>query len=211
MAPAIAFHPFVLELLSSRLCHDLISPVTAINNGVELVTEMGAGMEESAMQLIGNSARQAAGRLEFFRAAIGAAGGATTLSEEAARTAAETYFAETKITLEWPPTRLPPALMDRPGGGKLVLNLLAVAAEGLPRGGVLSLTGAEAGAVTVTAAGTGAHLREGVSAALAGETPIEALDSRLVFPYVSGALARHYALSLTLESAAEPIMLRGSV
>ncbi len=66
--------PRVIELLCSRLCHDLISPVSAINNGFELIAEFGDEMRGEAMSLMGDSAREAARRLKFFRIAFGAAG-----------------------------------------------------------------------------------------------------------------------------------------
>ncbi|MBM3540521.1 MAG: hypothetical protein FJX51_00610 [Alphaproteobacteria bacterium] len=61
-----------VELLCSRLCHDLVSPVGAISNGVELLTEMGP--DEEALALVGQSAQAAATRLKFYRVAYGAAG-----------------------------------------------------------------------------------------------------------------------------------------
>ncbi|MSP89576.1 MAG: hypothetical protein EXQ92_12320 [Alphaproteobacteria bacterium] len=64
----------VLELLMSRVCHDLISPVGAVVNGVELIEDGGADMTDDAMALIAKSARQASRRLQFFRMAYGAAG-----------------------------------------------------------------------------------------------------------------------------------------
>jgi hypothetical protein len=66
----------LLELISARLCHDLVGPVSAIGNGVELVTEFGEDMRGEALALIAQSAAEAANRLQFFRIAFGSAAGA---------------------------------------------------------------------------------------------------------------------------------------
>ena len=70
----VVLNPRVLELVSSRICHDLVSPVGAINNGVELIQELGEDAGAEAMQLIAASAVQASARLKCFRLAYGAAG-----------------------------------------------------------------------------------------------------------------------------------------
>src|SRR6185437_6806303 len=63
----------VVELLNSRLCHELVSPVGAINNGVELLGEEDPDFVRDAIQLIGQSARKASQRLQFYRFAYGTA------------------------------------------------------------------------------------------------------------------------------------------
>src|SRR3954468_5609680 len=95
----------VVELLSSRLCHELISPVGAINNGVELIEEMGAEMADEAIGLIAHSADQASRRLRLLRLAYGTAGSDKSNLTEVAQ-AADGYFAGGKIKLEWPPGRI---------------------------------------------------------------------------------------------------------
>ena len=69
--------PRVVELLCARLCHDLISPVSAISNGVELITEMGESMSGEAMALIGGSVGEASRKLQYFRMAFGSARGSS--------------------------------------------------------------------------------------------------------------------------------------
>ena len=64
----------VTELLASRLCHDLVGPIGAVNNGIELMTDVEFGPSDDALQLAGNSARQAASILQFYRLAYGMAG-----------------------------------------------------------------------------------------------------------------------------------------
>ena len=70
----------VAELMCSRLCHDLISPISAINNGIELMNENDEGIIDSSIELLGTSAKQALDRLSFYRVAFGLAGGGAIIS-----------------------------------------------------------------------------------------------------------------------------------
>ena len=92
-------------LLCSRICHDIISPVGAINNGLELLEEGGA--DEDAMALIKSSARNASARLQFARIAFGAAGSAgVQIDTGDAQTVATEYFKNEKPELTWEGTRV---------------------------------------------------------------------------------------------------------
>src|SRR5690606_724089 len=126
--------PELAALLCSRVCHDIISPVGAINNGLELLDEGGA--DEDAMRLIRASARNASARLQFARLAFGAAGSAgmqiDTGDGEAVATA---FFSNEKPELEWRGGR---ALLPK-NKVKLLLNLLLVANAAIPRGGKLTV------------------------------------------------------------------------
>ena len=64
----------ISELLSSRLCRELASPVGAINNGIEMIEEFDDSMLPDALPLIGSSAKMVAARLSFYRMPYGAAG-----------------------------------------------------------------------------------------------------------------------------------------
>jgi len=77
MEPTIELR--VAELLASRLCHDLISPVGAVNSGIELMTEFGDDPDGESMALITSSARTASDKLLFFRIAYGNAGSGTNV------------------------------------------------------------------------------------------------------------------------------------
>src|SRR5580700_4198072 len=92
----------VLELLSSKICHDLVSPVSAINNGVELIEDIGGSVVEEAMKLIGDSAAHASRRLKLFRMAYGRAGSDESLGVKDVRQVAEQYMAGGKVALSWP-------------------------------------------------------------------------------------------------------------
>jgi len=129
------------SLLCSRLCHDLLSPVGALNNGIELLAdEHDPEMRARCLDLLGESARASANKLKFFRLAFGAAGGfADDVDTREARVAIEGLFGgDGRIQLGWmvdEPTMSKSAL-------KVLLNLVLLAGDALVRGGRLDV-GAE--------------------------------------------------------------------
>ena len=139
-AIAMKSHEFA-SLLCSRLCHDLLSPVGALNNGIELLAdEHDPEMRARCMDLLGESARASANKLKFFRLAFGAAGGfGDEVDTREARVAIEGLFGgDGRIQLGWivdEPTMSKPAL-------KVLLNLVLIAGDALVRGGRLDV-GAE--------------------------------------------------------------------
>ncbi|KQV83765.1 histidine phosphotransferase family protein [Rhizobium sp. Root1220] len=128
--------PDLAALLCSRVCHDVISPVGAINNGLELLDEGGA--DADAMDLIRTSALNASVRLKFARLAFGASGsvGASIDTGEAERAAKEFAAAEKKTEINWTGPR---AIIAK-NRVKLLLNLFLVAYSSIPRGGSLEIT-----------------------------------------------------------------------
>ena len=131
------------SLLCSRLCHDLMSPVGALNNGIELLAdETDPDMREKCLELLGDSARATANKLKFFRLAFGAGGGfGEEIDTREARSALEGLFgAEGKIELGWvvEDEKLPK------GAVRVLLNLALLAGDALVRGGRLDV-GAERG------------------------------------------------------------------
>jgi histidine phosphotransferase ChpT len=129
------------SLLCSRLCHDLLSPVGALNNGLELMAdEQDPEMRERCLDLLNESARASANKLKFFRLAFGAAGGfGDNIDTHEAKAALEGLFgAEKQIELGWMVAgdALPK------GAVKLLLNLALIAGDALVRGGRLDV-GAE--------------------------------------------------------------------
>ena len=129
------------SLLCSRLCHDLMSPVGALNNGIELLAdETDPEMREKCLELLGDSARATANKLKFFRLAFGAGGGfGDEIDAAEARTALEGLFgSEGKVELGWvvEDEKLPK------GAIRLLLNLALLAGDALVRGGQLDV-GAE--------------------------------------------------------------------
>jgi histidine phosphotransferase ChpT len=129
------------SLLCSRLCHDLMSPVGALNNGIELLAdETDPEMREKCLELLADSARASANKLKFFRLAFGAGGGfGEAIDTHEAEIALEGLFgAERRIELGWAveEEKLPKDAV------KLLLNLALLAGDALVRGGRLDV-GAE--------------------------------------------------------------------
>ncbi|WP_066652366.1 MULTISPECIES: histidine phosphotransferase family protein [Sphingomonas] len=129
------------SLLCSRLCHDLLSPVGALNNGLELLAdETDPEMRARCLELLSESARASANKLKFFRLAFGAAGGfGETIDSREARAAIEGLFGDNhRVKLGW---LVEDAVLPKPAI-KVLLNLALIAGDALVRGGQLDI-GAE--------------------------------------------------------------------
>lgn len=166
------------QLLCSRLCHDLIGPAGAINAGLELLADDG-GRDDATVALLDSSARRITRQLTFFRSAFGLRGGGrTTESVEEARSAAAALLTGSRMALEWPPGGEAPSNLLR-----LVLCLILMAVEALPRGGRIRVElGQGEGELlaAVHAQGRGAALPTGVVEALASGCGAESLSARNV-------------------------------
>src|SRR5580698_4188418 len=110
----------VMELLASKLCHDLVSPVSAINNGVELIEDIGGSVVDEAMKLIGDSAGHASRRLRLFRMAYGRAGSDESLGIKDVKQVGEQYLAGGKVALSWPDDQPAGAFAAQKGFMKVV-------------------------------------------------------------------------------------------
>jgi len=172
----------VLELLAARLCHDLISPVSAIANGVELMGEDDPDFVRDAAALVGGSAKKASSRLQFYRFVYGFTGGG--LTGPAPHQLAADLFAESGIACDYAAAAgLLPAEQQQ-----LACAMLAAAGESLPRGGRLTLavTGAQ---LQVEAVGEGSGPSPETRAALALAASAAELTTRTVGAYFAGLLA----------------------
>lgn len=193
-------------LLCSRVCHDVISPVGAIGNGIEVLEDKGAAdMREMALELIVKSARQASHRLQFTRLAFGAAGSAgAQLDLGDAEQVVRGMIEDDRIRVDW---RLPRELLPK-NRVKMLLNLMLLAASTIPRGGKI-LVEAEAGLTGFVLASTGTQPRipDGVEALLAGRIPAGGLDAHSVQPYYAGLLARDCAVGLSFLKDGDTVTL----
>jgi len=201
----------IVELLASRICHDIISPVGAVNNGVELMEEMGPEGLEDGLELIGYSASQAAAKLAAFRMAYGAGGKDPNIKpEDVQKLFGELIRAEGKISQAWDPYgNLGPNADKAPlpdGYCKMLMCALMLAMEALPKGGYISVRpgmGDDAGHSLIIAEGEGATIRDGVDEALNQKLEPEDLDPRLVHPYAISVLAQSYGYNVAIKSEAE--------
>ena len=199
MAMTFSVDPRVLELLCSRLCHDLVSPVGAINNGVELMEELEGDMAGEAVGLVAESGRKAAARLRCFRLAYGAAGGQEGVPLEDGRQAATDYLVGSKIALAWPPAGSMVTWSAPAGTVKMLLNLVMVAEEALSYGGTIEVeapAGPEGASVRVIASGRSSTLNEAAIDALNGRTDVGDLTARTVHAYVTAILAQQYGMGI---------------
>lgn len=127
----------VAGLVASRICHDLISPVGAIGNGLELLGPSGG--HDEVMDLIADCAGAASATLQFLRLAFGARDPAEAIGRGELEAAAAAHFSRRKVTLDW--SAAPGSL--RFAEARPLLLLALAAASALPRGGALTLTRAE--------------------------------------------------------------------
>ncbi|MFG1480317.1 histidine phosphotransferase family protein [Xanthobacter sp. V4C-4] len=195
-------------LLCSRVCHDVISPVGAIVNGIEVLEDEGAAdMREVALDLIAKSARQASARLQFTRLAFGAAGSAgAQLDLGDAEQVVRGMIEDDRTRIEW----LLPREFQAKNKVKLLLNLMLLAVTTVPRGGVIRvapLGGGEAMGFTLAARGVSARIPKGVEALLAGEAPSGGLDAHVIQPYYAGLLARACGFVTSFDQDGELVTL----
>jgi histidine phosphotransferase ChpT len=164
----------LLELICARLCHDLVGPVSAISNGVELVTEFGEDMRGEALALIAQSASEASHRLQFFRVAFGSAAGADgrSIPLAEARTRALALPLGGRVAVDWPEVRWGSDRELTRAALKLLLNLFLTAVD----------AAAGTGTVRVRVDGTSGALFEVIAEGARASLPDEvrhALDGRL--------------------------------
>lgn len=198
----------VLELLSSKLCHDLISPVSAINNGVELIEDIGGSVVDEAMKLIGDSAVQASRRLKLFRVAYGRAGSEDGLATRDARQIVEQYMMGGRVALVWPAPLF--TMWDTVPRGffKVMLNLAVMAEEVLAYGGTLSLSDISdttRSGCQLLIEGRGAQLTPHIRAALAGDISVEELTPRSIQAYITGKFVRHFGMDMDFSYSASSV------
>jgi histidine phosphotransferase ChpT len=192
----------VLELLLSKTCHDLVSPVSAINNGVELIEDIGGSVVDEAMKLIGNSAGQASRRLRLFRMAYGRAGSEDAIPTKDVKQTAEQYISGGKVTLAWADELPGEALAQQKGYLKVMLNLVILAEEVLAYGGLVTVrpvTETDRLGVRFEIVGRGAQLTPQLLDAFEGVTAIEELTPRSIQAYITNRFATHFNLTLKHE------------
>ncbi|MFO1185084.1 MAG: histidine phosphotransferase family protein [Bauldia sp.] len=184
-------------LLCSRVCHDIISPVGAITNGLEVLDEDdGEEMKTIALDLIRKSSANASAKLQFARLAFGAAGSAGASIDLAdAEKVARGYMQSEKASISW---EAPAALMAK-NRVKLLLNLLLLAIAAVPRGGTIKVAvagPAETPSFTFHCAGPNARVPAAFEHIFKGELGDTPLDAHGVQPYYAGLLARSCGMAV---------------
>lgn len=200
------------SLLCSRLCHDLLSPVGALNNGIELLSdETDPQMRQQCLDLLSDSARTTANKLKFFRLAFGAAGGfGEQVDAREAQVAIEGLFSTNKrIELGWmvaEPTLSKAAI-------KVLLNLAMIAGDTLVRGGRLDV-GAEVHLgrteIAVRATGDRLILDDTIRATLSGQTAPADLAPRVAAAWMAHSIATQAGGSILVSEPDQPFLLFGA-
>ena len=192
-------------LLCSRVCHDVISPVGAIANGMELFDdpEMDAETRETALDMVRSSAKTASAKLKFCRIAFGAAGSAgASIDMGEAGEIAKAFVGDDKVKLDWQAPR-----ENRPKQQvKLLLNMVLMAMAAIPRGGTVTVA-VDGDTFTARAEGERAKVPEAIGQVVDGTADLGVLDARLVQPYYAKQLAASAGLTLTMAMDGEAVVV----
>jgi histidine phosphotransferase ChpT len=195
-------------LLCSRVCHDLISPVGAIVNGLEVMEDDNDQETKAfAMDLIKKSVKQASAKLQFCRIAFGAAGSAgAQIDLGDAEKVARGFLEDEKTKIDW---NLPRLLMAK-NRVKLLLNMLLIAGQSIPRGGKLIVDPVGEGesmGFKISATGGYAKVPQAVPELLAGGSHDGSVDAHAVQPYYTGLLAKDCGLTVAAGTEGEAIVV----
>ncbi|MGD9616272.1 MAG: histidine phosphotransferase family protein [Alphaproteobacteria bacterium] len=183
----------IVELLTARLCHDLISPVAAIANGAELLGEDDPDFVREAVVLVGSSAREANARLQFLRFAYGFGGGG--LAGPPPHLLAAGYFAESPVHCDYGEAARALPLERQ----KLACAMLLAAREGLTRGGQLVVAIASGGP-EIAATGNMVALSDETRAALTGAADPAELTTKTVTACFAGLIAASQGRRLVISN-----------
>ena len=202
------------SLLCSRLCHDLMSPVGALNNGIELMAdEQDPEMRAQCLELLGDSARATANKLKFFRLAFGAGGGFGELidANEAKKALEGIFGAERRIELGW---MVAPEKLSK-GAMKLLLNLASIAGDALVRGGRLDIgaeTTGEGLEIAIRGEGPRVMLDAGLREMLTNGAPAAGqIEPRAAGAWLANALAKEAGGTIRLSEPAPEILMIGAI
>ena len=205
-----AAEPSDLELaalISSKICHDVISPVGAIYNGLEILGEDGdPGARDYAMDVIRNVTIQASARLQFARFAFGAAGSAgAEIDLQTAREISEGFIGDAKHKLTW---SAPSGFLPK-NQVKLLLNLVAISVNALPRGGTIAVSIEEdltSPQFTIACSGPRSRPPQHLPEIVAGDMP--EIDAMSVQAYYTWRLAQNVGAQIALEQSDDTITIR---
>jgi histidine phosphotransferase ChpT len=197
-------------LLCSRVCHDLISPVGAIVNGLEVLDDNPKPEDRDfALDLIRKSAKTASARLQFCRLAFGAAGSAgAQIDLGDAQTMARGQIEDGKCTITW---NLPRLLLPK-NRVKLLLNMMVIAQQTIPRGGVLivdPIGEGETMSFRITATGLNGRVPQNIADMLSS-SEAHAADAHGVQPYYTRLLAEACGLKVKLAAEGEAVVATAS-
>jgi histidine phosphotransferase ChpT len=198
-------------LLCSRVCHDVISPVGAIVNGLEVLEDdSDTSMREFALDLIQKSARQASARLQFARLAFGAAGSAgASIDLGDAEQVARGLFLDDKISFSW----TSPRLLFPKNRVKLLLNLVMIAITAIPRGGAIAVTvtgDADNCQFEIKAKGLNARIPAHSQELLSGQSESGTVDAHGIQIYYAGMVARASNMTIAFRIEGDEVTINSA-
>jgi histidine phosphotransferase ChpT len=196
-------------LLCSRVCHDVISPVGAIVNGLEVLDDdSDAETQEFAMALIRKSAQQASARLQFARLAFGAAGSAgASIDLGDAEQVSKAFLQDDKVQVVWEA----PRLLLAKNKVKLLLNLLVIASASIVRGGTITVSLSEdAGrtSIRVLAKGPNSRMPPHVATLVAGQSATGTIDAHGIQAHYTGLVARACGMGVSMSHEGDTLTLK---
>lgn len=177
-------------LLCARICHDLISPVGALGTALEVLDDQAnVDMHEDALDLVRLSARQASAKLQFLRLAFGAGTSAPgRIGKSTLTDLIDGIYKDGKATVSWGQA---PDELEKVHA-RLLLNMVMMAVQAIPRGGDVVISVANSGSLQITteATGTKARLDAAVPRTLSGQAPEDGFDGRTIQPFYTGLIVR---------------------
>lgn len=205
--PQAVSAPDLAAQLAGRLCHDFISPASAINSGLDLLDDpTAADMREEAMSLIAGSARKLVALLAFSRVAFGASATAESFAATELETLIKGVYAHVRPELDWAVT---PIELNKPSA-RALLNIAQIAATAFPSGGSVRLSVEPDGdrvRVEALATGTRSRLRPEVATGLRGEALNEGLGGPWVQAYYLHALVARAGGRLDFEAGEDRVLI----
>ena len=204
--PALPDTLELAALLCSRVCHDLISPVGAIVNGLEVLDDSKSNDDrEFALNLIRKSAKTASAKLQFCRLAFGAAGSAgAQIDTGDAENMSRGFLEDDKTKVVWNLART----LQPKNRVKLLLNMLILAQQAIPRGGTLTVDQPGEG-LRVRASGLNARVPQNLADLLAG-THGGTIDAHAVQPHYARLLAQACGLRAAMTASGDAVEVAAS-
>lgn len=186
-----------LELITSKICHDLISPIGAINNGLEIMEEMGPDSGMDVTDLIASSAQIASAKLKAFRLAYGAGGSDANIKLSDAHSALQGILDhERRLSQDWDPSvKIGPEMLPK-GTAKMIACFLLLAMECLPKGGVLRVSTGDEGQVIISGEGENPILKDGFEGCIHQTISLQDVSPALTHAFMTGFLAKDYGFDV---------------
>ena len=191
----------LVELISSKICHDLISPIGAVANGIEIMEEMGA--DDDVTSLISFSATQASAKLKALRMAYGLGGADESIKvEDIHQTFDDFVKGDKRVSQNWDP-QIDLGFEPKAGFPKLFICSLILVSESLPKGGEISVKPEGEHTIVITGAGENARFRDGFVDIMETKTIDDELDPKLVHPYITSLFAEQYGFEISLDDSVD--------